>query len=218
LSPSKRRVVHICNLYRMKGRLEEAAALFGAKPDPGANFSEEVYPGYSGLVIAEGAARAMTWGFPLRLKTMKPTSKPKAVNNARDDKLTTPMWRQSFEKRRCLIPVSQWAEAEGPAGKMTRTWYSLHGEDLFAVAGIWRPSDEWGNCYSMVMVDGCPQMSDVHDRMPVILRPEHWDRWALGTPAEAMGLVRTCDTTLIVDRSTVPWVKPKSTPQAGALL
>jgi hypothetical protein len=58
---------------------------------------------------------------------------------------------------------------------MTRTWYALHGADLFAVAGIWRSSDEWGDVYSMVMVDGCPQMSEVHDRMPVILRLEHYE-------------------------------------------
>jgi len=209
----------VCNLYRMKGRLEEVANLFRAEPSPGANFGEEVYPGYPGLVVAEGVARPMTWGFPLRLKTMKPTSKPKSVNNARDDKLMTPMWRNSFERRRCLIPVTQWAEAEGPSGKMTRTWYSMHGAELFAVAGIWRPSDEWGDVYSMVMTDSCQQMSDVHDRMPIILRPDRYEQWTGGTPEEAMALVRTCDDTLAVDRSTVPWVKPRTAPSnPGALL
>jgi putative SOS response-associated peptidase YedK len=208
----------MCNLYRMKGRLEEVANLFRAEVTPGANFAEEVYPGYPGAVIAEGVARSMTWGFPLRLKSMKPTSKPKAVNNTRDDKLMTPMWRGSFEKRRCLIPVSQWAEAEGEKGKMTRTWYSLHGVDLFAVAGIWRWSEEWGDVYSMVMVDGCAQMADVHDRMPVILRPEHWALWTEGAPEDALALVQTCDDTLAVDRSTVPWFKSRSAPSSESLL
>jgi putative SOS response-associated peptidase YedK len=207
----------MCNLYRMKGRLEEVADLFRAQATPGANFGEEVYPGYPGLVVADGVARTMTWGFPLRLKTMKPMSKPKAVNNARDDKLMTPMWRASFERRRCFIPVTQWAEAEGEDRKMTRTWYSLHGADLFAVAGIWRWSEEWGDVYSMVMVDGCAQMSDVHDRMPVILRPESYEQWTQGTPAEALELVRTCDDELVVDRTAEPWFKRKSS-DTGALL
>ena len=200
----------MCNLYRMRGRVEEVAGLFRAQARPGANFGEEVYPGYAGLVVAEGVVRAMTWGFPLRLKTMKPTSKPKAVNNARDDKLMTPMWKASFERRRCLIPVSQWAEAEGPAGRMTRTWYSLHGAELFAVAGIWRWSEEWGDVYSMVMVDGCLQMSDVHDRMPVILRPEHYGQWTEGAPEDALALVRTCDDALAVERTDEPWFKRRS--------
>jgi putative SOS response-associated peptidase YedK len=207
----------MCNLYRMKGRLEDVAGLFRAQATPGANFGEEVYPGYPGLVVAEGVARTMTWGFPLRLKTMKPTSKPKAVNNARDDKLMTPMWRASFEKRRCLIPVTQWAEAEGEERKMTRTWYALHGAALFAVAGIWRWSEEWGDVYSMVMVDGCAQMSDVHDRMPVILRPESYQQWTQGTPTDALELVRTCDDELVVDRTSEPWFKRKGA-DTGALL
>lgn len=191
----------------MKGRLQEVSDLFRADAATGANYAEEVYPGYQGLVIADGVARSMSWGFPRRLKTMKPTSKPLKVNNARDDKLLTSFWKDSFVNRRCLIPVSQWAEAEGPAGNMTKTWYSLHGSDLFGVAGIWRRSDEWGDVYSMVMVDGCEQMADVHDRMPVILRPEHFDLWTQGSPDEALALVQTCDDSLVVDRSTELWKK-----------
>lgn len=208
----------MCNLYRMKGRLEEVANLFRAEVTPGANFGEEVYPGYPGLVVAKGVARSMTWGFPLRLKTMKPTSKLEAVNNIRDDKPMTPMWRSSFEKRRCLIPVLQWAEAEGEKRKMTRTWYSLNGVDLFAVAGIWRWSEEWGDVYSMVMVDGWAQMADVHDRMPVILKPDDWQLWTEGAADDALALVQTCDDTLVVDRTSMPWVKPSSAEEAGHLL
>jgi hypothetical protein len=38
--------------------------------------------------------------------------KPKPVNNTRADKLDSFMWRYSFAKRRCLMPVTQFAEAE----------------------------------------------------------------------------------------------------------
>jgi putative SOS response-associated peptidase YedK len=98
----------------------------------------------------------MTWGFPLVIKSKKTglPLKPKPVNNAREDKLANTFWRDSFVKRRCLIPVTAWAEAEGDKGRMTRTWYSLADDDLFAVAGVWRPTAEWGHAYSMVMVDG----------------------------------------------------------------
>ena len=37
-------------------------------------------------------------------------------------------------------PVSAWAEAEGNKGEMTRTWYSVAGQDVFMVAGIWLPA------------------------------------------------------------------------------
>ena len=111
----------------------------------GANFSSEVYPGYPGAVIVDGGARSMVWGFPLVLKSKRTGEplKPKPVNNTRTDKLDSYMWRYSFAERRCLIPLTAWAEAEGPKGSKTRTILSLPNADLFAVAGIWRSSDEW---------------------------------------------------------------------------
>lgn len=214
----------MCNLTATKKSAAEVASLFDIAPSNVTPFNvgEETYPGYPGIVIRDdGNARhlqTMTWGFPLRLKTMKPTSKPKAVNNARDDKLLTPMWKASFQNRRCLIPLTAWAEAEGEPRKMTRTWYSVHDSDLFAVGGIWRWSGEWGDCYSMVMTEACQQMYAVHDRMPILLRPDQWDLWTRGTPEDAMGLVRTCDDTLAVDRTTVPWVKPRAISSTGPLI
>ena len=112
----------MCNLYRLRGSTAEIAQFFNAEPDLGANFGEEVYPAYPGLVIAQGQARVMTWGFPRPMIGKQGQQlKPKAVTNAREDKLHTSFWRNSFTSRRCLIPVSAWAEAVGEKGRMTRT-------------------------------------------------------------------------------------------------
>ena len=58
----------MCNLYRMTKGTAEVAKLFEVVADLSANYAQEVYPGYPGLVVAQGRARAMTWGFPLVLK------------------------------------------------------------------------------------------------------------------------------------------------------
>ncbi len=197
----------MCNLYRMTKNADEVARWFGAINEAvGANYGEELYPGYPGLVVAEGRVRQMNWGFPVVLKGKQGQPlKPKAVTNARDDKLLTAFWRDSFVKRRCLIPLTAWAEAEGAKGRMTRTWYALQGEELFAAAGVWRPTAEWGNAYSMVMADACAQMIDVHDRMPVLLTRDEWEPWLGGTIDDALGLVRTCDLELALDRTTERW-------------
>lgn len=196
----------MCNLYRMTRSIDEIAHLFDAQPEAGANFAEELYPGYPGLVVAEGRVRAMTWGFPLALKGKQGRKlKPKPVTNAREDKLTTPFWRDSFERRRCLVPLSAWAEAEGETGHMTRSWYALPGGEPFAVAGLWRPSEEWGDCYTLVMVDGHRQMAEVHDRMPVILAREDWDCWTQAPARDAFGLCRTWPGDLAVDRTAQRW-------------
>jgi len=204
----------MCNLYRMRRSNAEVGLWSNAMAQGAPNYAEEVYPGYPGLVITSGEVRAMTWGFPLAMKskrTGKPL-KPKPINNAREDRLATPFWRDSFARRRCLIPVTAWAEAEGETGRMTRTWYSLPDEELFAVAGIWRATEEWGEAYSMVMVDGYAQMAEVHDRMPTILQRQDWDQWLNGKPSEAFELVRTCTLPLSIERTSEPWFKRRETP------
>lgn len=201
----------MCNLYRLTTPAEAVAALFGAQLNAGTNFAEEVYPGYPGLVIAEGKAQAMAWGFPLVLTGKHGQKlKPKPVTNAREDKLNTAFWRDSFAKRRCLVPINAWAEAEGQKGRMTRTWYSLPGGEPFAIAGIWRPTADWSNAYSMVMVDGSAQMAVEHDRMPTILHKEDWSKWTDGSPEEAFALCRTWNDDLTVDRTSEPWASTRS--------
>jgi len=139
----------MCNLYRMTKGTAEIAGLFAVEADTGANFAEEVYPGHPGRVIANGRARAMAWGFPLVLTGKQGQKlKPRPVTNTREDKLHTAFWRDSFAHRRCLIPVSAWAEAEGESGRMTRSWYSLPGGEPFALCRTWAgeltydPTDE----------------------------------------------------------------------------
>jgi putative SOS response-associated peptidase YedK len=200
----------MCNLYRMTKNATEVAAWFDAvEASLGANFAEEVYPGYSGLVVAEGAVRAMTWGFPLVLTGKQGQKlKPKPVNNARTDKLSTFFWRASFETRRCLIPLTGWAEAQGAKGRMTRTWLSLPDAPLFAAAGVWRHSDEWGACYSMVMTDSeGTDAASVHERMPVLLAPDDYAGWKGGTPDEALALCQPWAGAIAIDRTGEPWAR-----------
>jgi putative SOS response-associated peptidase YedK len=196
----------MCNLYRLHSGTAAIARLFDAMAGPETNRGDEVYPGYPGLVVADGVVRTMTWGFPLVLKGRQGQPlKPKAVTNAREDKLHTAFWKASFAARRCLIPVSAWAEAEGAAGRMTRTWYALPGDAPFAVAGLWRPTDTWGDAYAMVMVNSSAQMTEVHDRMPVLLRAEDWPGWLGADHEAALALCRTWPGDLVIDRTAERW-------------
>ena len=197
----------MCNLYRMTKNKDEVAQWFDAIDElGGANFGAEVFPGYPGAVVAEGQLAQMTWGFPLVLKGKNGQPlKPKPVNNARTDKLDSFFWRYSFEERRCLIPVTAWAEAEGPKGGKTRTWLSRPDAELFAVAGVWRDSEEWGRCYSMVMTDACGAAAECHTRMPVLLREADRRRWTQGSPEVAFALCRPWEGELVLDRTAEPW-------------
>jgi putative SOS response-associated peptidase YedK len=198
----------MCNLYRMTRAVAEVANLFSARLGSIGNAGSEVYPGYPGLVLAGGELRSMTWGFPFvaKGKNGQPL-KPKPVNNTRADKLDSFMWRYSFQERRCLIPVTQFAEAEGEKGAKTRTWFSLPDQPVFAVAGIWRDTPEWGPAYSMVMTEACIHVADVHDRMPVILQSSDWGDWLDGPPDGAGLLCRPYPDLMVKERTSEPWVR-----------
>ena len=197
----------MCNLYCMTKNKDEVAAWFDAVNEVGgANFGDEVFPGYPGAVVAQGKLAQMSWGFPLLLKGKSGQPlKPKPVNNARTDKLDGFFWRDSFVNRRCLIPVTAWAEAEGPKGGKTRSWFARPDAELFAVAGVWRESAEWGRCYSMVMTDSAGLAAQVHDRMPVLLRRADHAVWTQGDPQEAKALCTAWPGELTLDRSDQPW-------------
>jgi putative SOS response-associated peptidase YedK len=200
----------MCNLYRMTKGRDEVARWFDAEDAAtGANFADEVYPGYPGLVVAEGALRQMSWGFPLAMTGARGQPlKPKPVNNARTDKLSSAFWRDSFAQRRCLIPVTAWAEAEGVAGAKTRTWLRRPDAELFAIAGVWRRSTEWGAVYSMVMTDSCGAAAECHTRMPVLLAEGDWARWTQGAPDTALALCKPWEQALVIERTAESWSKP----------
>ena len=142
-----------------------------------------VHPREPGWVIRAGeqgpVLEQMTWGFPVALRGKSGhLLKPKPVNNARFDKLGS-FWRRwaAFPEQRCLVPATRYAEAVGEPGRMTTTWLSLESTPVFAWAGLWSSSEEWGAVYTCVMTSCAAELAEIHDRSPVILAREDWDAW-----------------------------------------
>jgi putative SOS response-associated peptidase YedK len=214
----------MCNLYAVRKSAAEVAAHFGVSEALQSNAPEEVFPGYPGMVVREHDGirmlQSMAWGFPLRLKAMSPTAKPKPVNNIAD--LAKPMWKGLAAKPqwRCLIPLTHFAEAEGPKGAMTRTWFNVKDQPISAWAGLWRMSDEWGPVYSGVMTDCNEAIRPVHNRMPVLLHANEYDQWLHGSFDDALAFQNRCfpDELIEMNRTSELWRKPKAqTPAEIAL-
>lgn len=205
----------MCNPYAMRKSAAEVAAHFAVTDLFQSNAGDEVYPGAPGMVVREEEGGrvllSMTWGFPLRLKTMSPTAKPKPVNNIAG--LRKGMWIGLARKPqwRCLIPLNGFAEAEGEKGSKTRTWFNLKDRPIFAWAGLWRISDGRGPVYSGVMTDCNEAIRPVHNRMPVLLMPDEYDRWLNGSFDDAVAFQDRCfpDDLIEMTRADELWVKRK---------
>ena len=121
-----------------------------------------IFPGHMAPIIkqSEDGERELvlrSWGFIL----LRDGYAPKRVTNTRDDKALTKFWKDSFEKRRCLVPATAFCEPD--EGKPARWhWFALNGNDerpLFAFAGIYR-ADQKGERASLRLARG--------DRAPAI--------------------------------------------------
>jgi len=103
--------------------------------------------------------------------------------NARAETLETqPAFRESFARRRCLIPADGFYEWLTDERGKRPLWFSLAGGGVFAFAGIWTELPERsgdGVLHSCAIVTTEPNrlVRPIHDRMPVVLVPGAEEPW-----------------------------------------
>ena len=146
-----------------------------------------VAPTQDVLVVTQNGARHLSayhWG--LIPSWAKDAGIGNKMINARAETLAEkPSFRTALSRRRCLIPADgfyEWQDA--PAGvKSPKTPMHIRLKDggLFAFAGLW---DEWhapdgSPLRSCTIITTAPNAvtAPIHDRMPVILRPEDEAIW-----------------------------------------
>ena len=111
--------------------------------------------------------------------------------NARAEGIESkPAYRAAMTRRRCIIPADyfyEWQRRTGrdgrPAGKLPYAVHRRDGEPM-AFAGLWEvwrdPSEPDApplkTCV-IITTDANDLMSPIHDRMPVVLGRDDWQRW-----------------------------------------
>jgi putative SOS response-associated peptidase YedK len=108
------------------------------------------------------------WSKPL--KEMK-----HATFNARAETVAEKaMFRDAFKRTRCLIPASGYFEWQDTPDGMQPYYFTRRDGEPVTIAGLW---DEWRDKQAGELVKSCAMViteanefvSEVHDRMPVIL-------------------------------------------------
>ena len=117
------------------------------------------------------AVISSSWGFPVPQGSL--------VINARMETLQEKsLFSHLLDAHRCLILADgfyEWKDRQP-------YYFQLPDQSLFAFAGLWRPrADDPGRneCVIVTRAAG-PDVKPIHDRMPVILRPEAWPEWIGG--------------------------------------
>jgi putative SOS response-associated peptidase YedK len=122
-----------------------------------------------------------------------------ATFNARAETVAEkPMFRDSFKKRRCLIPASGYFEwKDTPDGKQPYYFTRRDGQ-LITVAGLWSnwkdkvTGEDLKSC-TMVIAGPNKFVAEFHDRMPVILEAKDFEQWERGDLKDAAALLKPAD-------------------------
>lgn len=116
---------------------------------------------------------------------------PQPINARVETVADKPMFRSAFRKRRCILPADGFYEWQKRESGVKQPWYIHDPDDLpLAFAGIWGSwtdpeTDEVVHSCAILTREADGLMTDLHDRMPVVLPPNLWDTWLAAEEAEA---------------------------------
>jgi putative SOS response-associated peptidase YedK len=104
--------------------------------------------------------------------------------NARSETISQkPSFAKSFVSRRCLVPADSFFEWSSGDNKIPMK-FSLNDDQPFAMAGIydhWEKEGKVLDTYTVLTTSPNETVGLIHDRMPVILKPEDEKLWLVGS-------------------------------------
>ena len=107
-------------------------------------------------------------------------SKYSTINARIESVAEKPTYRTPFKRRRCLIPADGFYEWKQVNGNKVPHHIRMRDSKIFAFAGLW---DHWEgedeSIYSctIIVMPSNEVMKPVHERMPAIIAPAHYDLW-----------------------------------------
>jgi putative SOS response-associated peptidase YedK len=129
--------------------------------------------------------RLMRWGLvPFWAKD--PSVGNRMINTRAETATEKPAFKRALARRRCLVPADGWYEWRR-TGKQKEPFF-MTGADL-AFAGIWEswrdPKDKDDKdtdadpliTFSIITTDSIGQLTDIHDRMPLLMTKDTWANW-----------------------------------------
>lgn len=110
-----------------------------------------------------------------------PAGRRPLINARAESAWERPALRGSIERRRCLVPADGFFEWKATGGRRQPFFVRMRDGRPFAFAGFWESAQggEGRPIESCVLLTTEPNglLRPIHDRMPVILPPEGYDRW-----------------------------------------
>lgn len=174
----------MCGLYSFRRSPEEVRAFFRYADEPGFPPRPYVAPGGPIAIVrlerGERRFALVRWGLiPGWTKELKP-GKP-LINARGETVLEKASFRNAIRRRRCLVPADGFYEWKGEPGRKQAFHFHKADHGLFAFAGLhehWQsPDGSEIESAAILTTAANTDVAPIHDRMPVVIMPEHFDLW-----------------------------------------
>ncbi len=181
----------MCGRYTLHASGEQVAQQFALPTVPDLPPRYNIAPTQAVAVVRQTArTRELAW---LRWGLVPPWADSPAIGarmiNARAETVADkPSFRHALRQRRCLIIADgfyEWhavagARRAGRRGSKTPYYMQLADGAPFAFAGlweVWRHGDGFLETCTIITTEPNRLLAPIHNRMPVILSPEHYALW-----------------------------------------
>lgn len=192
----------MCGRVFIKTNLESMMNAFAFADRKGALGLANQFPRYNGapsldypIIIREMVREPdimgpvfVSAGWGLIPGWMKPGGRPQ-VNVRSEGIARNSKFKVAYRARRCLVPIDgffEWKDILGTGKNKQPYAVAMKSGAPFALAGIW---EAWRNAadvdvrtFAIITCPANAMMAAIHDRMPVILHPENYERWLSPEP------------------------------------
>lgn len=195
----------MCGRFTLFTDIEEIKERFDIQGsfDEEYQFSYNIAPSQSVLAVINDGVRNrlgyLRWGLiPFWAKDEKAGYK---MINARAETIAEKAsFRNAYKKKRCLIIADSFYEWKKTPERKIPMRIKLKNHAPFGMAGLWESwkSPEGISIYSCSVITTVPNelMTSIHDRMPVILKPEDEKDWlnpSINDPAYLQQYLKSFD-------------------------
>lgn len=136
----------------------------------------EVNPGSKAPIITkEKDIRVLKWGF------VKWDNKGLIFNARSENASTSKYFSPLLEKNRCVIPASNYFEWQKKDKEKIKYRFNNSGEKIMYFAGIIRIENDNSESYTILTCNASEDIEFIHDRMPLILKPNEIEGWLNGS-------------------------------------
>lgn len=190
----------MCTRYAQHTEIKQLGIRFGVRqalPNTRPNYN--VAPTHKVPVVrrnpetGERHLDLLQWGLvPRWAQDPKSTNRP---TNARSETIaTSPMFKDAFKARRCLVPADAYYEWRTEDGVKQPYAFARSDGDQVVFAGLWEgwksPEGEILRTFTIATTTPNEDVQHIHDRMPVVLEPDSWPIWLGEAEGDPLALLK----------------------------